>query len=329
MSKRNLHQPHGTNDLVEKILLDKNEVFADVLNGFIFNGQQVIKPEMLANTNTLSYYKANGKIHGQNRDVAKLLTIGKKKVVISLVGIENQTRPDKNMPARVMNYDAAAYRYQLTKSKNLYPVLTLVVYYGKEAWNYSRHLLGSVNMKKLPEEMRPLISDYEIKAFYRISDLSAKELDQRFKSAFFCLAEYFIQTNAGEEYQPSAKELSVEDIMLLLDMMNALSGTHAFDELIKELEKRDKNEVTTMTEVMPQFIQVKLDRAKKETTEEVTAKVTEEVTKEVTKETTEKVTRDHLINILNTTNLTPDGAMDLLGIPEADRPMYKELLKKK
>ena len=91
----------------------------------------------------------------------------------------------------------------------------------------------------------------------------------------------------------------------------------AFDELIKELEKRDKNEVTTMTEVMPQFIQVKLDRAKKETTEEVT------------KETTEKVTRDYLLNILNTTNLTLDGAMDLLGIPEADRPMYKDLLKKK
>lgn len=96
-----------------------------------------------------------------------------------------------------------------------------------------------------------------------------------------------------------------------------LSETHAFDELIKELEKRDKNEVTTMTEVMPQFIQVKLDQDKKETT------------KEVTKETTEKVTRDHLRNILNTTNLTPDGAMDLLGIPEADRPMYKDLLKKK
>ena len=87
------------------------------------------------------------------------------------------------------------------------------------------------------------------------------------------------------------------------------TGKNTFDELIKELEKRDKNEVTTMTEVMPQFIQVKLDRAKKETTE--------------------KVTKDYLLNILNTTNLTPDGAMDLLGIPEADRPMYKDLLKKK
>ena len=155
-----------------------------------------------------------------------------------------------------------------------------------------------------------------------------QELDKRFKSAFFCLAEYFIQTNAGEEYHPSAKKLSVEDIMLLLDMMNALSGTHAYDELIKKLEKRDKNEVTTMTEVLPQFIQVKIDRAKKETTKEVTAKVTEEVTKEVTKETTEKVTRDYLINILNTTNLTPDGAMDILGIPESDRLTYKNFLKK-
>lgn len=196
-----------------------------VLNGFIFNGKQVIKPEMLADTNTSSYYKANGEIHGQDRDVAKLLTIDKTKVIISLVGIENQTRPDKYMPARVMNYDAAAYRYQLTKRKTLYPVLTLVVYYGKEAWSYNRNLLGNINMQKLPKEMQPLISDYEIKAFYRISDLSAQELDKRFRSAFFCLAEYFIQTNAGEEYHPSAKKLSIEDILLLLDMMNALSGT--------------------------------------------------------------------------------------------------------
>ena len=68
-----------------------------------------------------------------------------------------------------------------------------------------------------------------------------------------------------------------------------------------------------MTEVLPQFIQVKIDRAKKETAEEVT----------------ENVTREHLFNILNTTNLTPDKAMDLLGIPAADRPMYKVLLKNK
>ncbi|MST87468.1 hypothetical protein [Lactobacillus porci] len=76
-----------------------------------------------------------------------------------------------------------------------------------------------------------------------------------------------------------------------------------------------------MTEVLPQFIQVKIDRAKKETAEEVT--------KKVTRKTTENVTKDHLLNILNTTNLTPDKAMDLLGIPAADRPMYKELLKNK
>ena len=88
-----------------------------------------------------------------------------------------------------------------------------------------------------------------------------------------------------------------------------------------------------MTEVLPQFIQVKIDRAKKETAEEVTKKVTNEVTKkvtnEVTRKTTENVTKDYLFNILHTTNLTPDKAMDLLGIPAADRPMYRDLLKNK
>ena len=96
--------------------------------------------------------------------------------------------------------------------------------------------------------------------------------------------------------------------------------TPSWGENQRKQEEKDKNEVTTMTEVLPQFIQVKIDRAKKENTEEVTVKVTNEVTK--------KVTKDYLFNILNTTNLTPDKAMDLLGIREADRPMYMELLKK-
>ncbi|WP_201335859.1 hypothetical protein, partial [Lactobacillus nasalidis] len=52
----------GSKDVVQKVLLDKNEIFADVLNGFIFNGKQIIKPDMLADTNTTSYYKANGEV---------------------------------------------------------------------------------------------------------------------------------------------------------------------------------------------------------------------------------------------------------------------------
>ena len=357
MPKRNLHakrgqraksgystyqrgRTHGSNDMAQKTLLGKNEIFADVLNGFIFKGKQVIKAEMLQDTNTTSIYKADGKIHSQDRDVAKLLTIGSKKVVILLVGIENQTRPDKNMAARVMSYDAAAYRYQLTKSKELYPVLTVVVYYGKEAWNYSRSLRENINMQVLPKEMWPLISDYEIKAFFRISDLSKQEINNRFKSAFFYVAEYFVQTNAGEEYHPSAKDVTVEDLQLVLDMMNSMSSSQVFEEAANTLNERKEDEVTNMTKVLNPYTQVRVDRAIKETTErvtrettervarETTERVTREVTKEVSKETTEKVTTHNLISLIKSASLTPDKAMDLLGIPEAERPLYRKLLQK-
>lgn len=82
----------GSKDIVQKVMLDKNALFADALNGFICKGEQVIKTDMLTDTNTTSYYKANGEIHGQDRDVVRLQTIGDKKVIILLVGIENQKK---------------------------------------------------------------------------------------------------------------------------------------------------------------------------------------------------------------------------------------------
>ena len=187
-------------------------------------------------------------------------------------------------------------------------------------------------MQVLPKEMRPLISDYEIKAFFRISDLSKQEINNRFKSAFFYVAEYFVQTNAGEEYHPSAKDVTVEDLQLVLDMMNAMSSSQVFEEAANTLNERKEDEVTNMTKVLNPYTQVRVDRAIKETTErvarETTERVTREVTKEVSKETTEKVTTHNLISLIKSASLTPDKAMDLLGIPEAERPLYRKLLQK-
>jgi hypothetical protein len=95
-----------------------------------------------------------------------------------------------------------------------------------------------------------------------------------------------------------------------------------------------------MTKVLNPYTQVRVDRAIKETTErvarettervtrETTERVTREVTKEVSKKTTEKVTARNLISLIKSASLTPDKAMDLLGIPEAERPLYRKLLQK-
>lgn len=46
-------------DLAEKILEDYNDVFADIVNGFLFKGKQVILPNDLRNNSVHSQYKAD------------------------------------------------------------------------------------------------------------------------------------------------------------------------------------------------------------------------------------------------------------------------------
>lgn len=62
----------GEKDITEKILEDHNDVFADIINGLIFAGEQRILPESLENTAVHSQYKADDeKVHELERDVAK------------------------------------------------------------------------------------------------------------------------------------------------------------------------------------------------------------------------------------------------------------------
>ena len=61
----------GEKDITEKILESYNDVFADILNGLLFNGKQVVDPNDLEDQNPHSFYKADGKFHELVRDVAK------------------------------------------------------------------------------------------------------------------------------------------------------------------------------------------------------------------------------------------------------------------
>lgn len=58
----------GEKDITEKILEDHNDVFADIINGLIFAGEQRILPESLENTAVHSQYKADDeKVHELER----------------------------------------------------------------------------------------------------------------------------------------------------------------------------------------------------------------------------------------------------------------------
>ena len=79
----------GKKDLSERRLFELNDVFADVVNGLIFLGEEVVKEDELVDIPVKSNLQTEmGKITYQERDVSKLWK--KKGVIISLFGIANQ-----------------------------------------------------------------------------------------------------------------------------------------------------------------------------------------------------------------------------------------------
>ena len=76
-------------DITERHLESYNDVFADVVNVLLFDGKRRVKPEDLKDTRARTFYKADGKLHVQERDVSKLWV--SEGAVISLIGFENQT----------------------------------------------------------------------------------------------------------------------------------------------------------------------------------------------------------------------------------------------
>ena len=81
----------GQKDITEKVLEDYNDVFADIINGLLFDGVQEIKPEALENTTVHAQYKAeDGKVHELERDIAKYWK--EEKVELAICGIENQSK---------------------------------------------------------------------------------------------------------------------------------------------------------------------------------------------------------------------------------------------
>ena len=82
----------GEKDIAEKILLAYNDVFSDIVNVLLFGGQEVIQGNDLEDQTTISAYKADGKLHEIDRDVAKRWKTGNLRLVY--VGFENQTSSD-------------------------------------------------------------------------------------------------------------------------------------------------------------------------------------------------------------------------------------------
>lgn len=128
--------------------------FADLLNGYVYHGKQLVRREVS----------------------------DKMKAVI--VALENQTDIHYAMPVRVMNLESTNYHRQwrrtakhhqekgdlsgaqylsgFSKEDKLIPTITIIVYFGKEPWDGPTSLKEMMDMNDYPAELKNFIEDYHI-----------------------------------------------------------------------------------------------------------------------------------------------------------------------
>lgn len=234
----------GEKDIAEKTLESYNDVFADLINVVVFNGRQIIIPESLADAISSSQYKFDQKLHEQVRDVAKYWK-GENNIRLVFLGIENQTKIDKDMPLRVMEYDGAAYRNQLNqdqivetedgkkyrKRNDRYPVITIVLNFSMTKWETPKSLKDTFKgLDKLPSELMEYIHDYKINVF----DIAYLTMEQvkMFKSDFKYVAEYLVCKRLKQDYKPDTETLKHKDEVLKL--FKALTGDNRYVEILTE-----------------------------------------------------------------------------------------------
>ena len=219
----------GEKDITAKILEDHNDVFADIINGLLFDGVQEIKPEALENTTVHAQYKAeDDKVHELERDIAKYWK--EEKVELAICGIENQSKVEKHMPFRIIGYDGAAYRNQLQQERRkMLPVVTIVLYFGTD-----RHWSSRKKIKELMEIPRCLdmyVNDYQMHVF-EVAWLTEEQIS-RFHSDFKVVANFFVQKRKNRDYIPD-DPTEIRHVDEVLKLLKVMTGDRRYEEIFRK-----------------------------------------------------------------------------------------------
>ena len=154
---------------------EDNRRYADIINGVICKGQQLVSEGNLS--------ELDGRSRGKFRDAVRKVAFG---INFAIVGIENQDEIDYEFPVRIMEYDVARYRRQVSeikksvrkkgvklkpegymygfkKDSRLHPVTTIVLYAGEENWDGPKCLHEIIDFADIPESLKESVQDYKIK----------------------------------------------------------------------------------------------------------------------------------------------------------------------
>ena len=259
-------------DIAKKRLEDYNDVYADIFNGLLFDGEKVLKEEFLVPLPTEAFTRTrNGLLRQGNRDIRKADRRGGRYRLIC--GEENQESRENTMPQRVMGYEYAAYEEQIrtladqnkaagkpaiTKrihdDQRLAPVVTIVLYWGDEKWERPLCLHDMLDFPPdIADQIRPFVADYPINLI-QMSRLPAA-VRERLTSDFRLLADYAALKNRPDQlknYMLSHRQI-IRHPEEFLDVLSSVTGDRRYQSIEKEIMARTKKEDVTMCVIIDEF----------------------------------------------------------------------------
>ncbi len=175
----------GKKDEYQFDYLDDNRRFADQINGALFHGRQVVKPEELEpeDSQTAALSKRAGTENMKTIVDKVRIWKGKK---LHILAVENQNYIDYRMVLRNMLSESAGYQKQWRHKKRIHeqkkdlkdkdeflsgmkkeekfaPIITLVVYFGTDGtWDGARCLYDLLDMD---EELKEYVSNYRLNLY--------------------------------------------------------------------------------------------------------------------------------------------------------------------
>ena len=179
----------GVQDDYQYGYLDDDRRFADQINGALFGGRQVVKPEELEQMEPQIVYLGKKDEKGKRKNVKT--TVDKARLwkgrQLHILVVENQTQVDHHMVLRNMLSESLGYHKQwkqkyhhhlekkdlrkgsdeflsgMKKEEKFTPIITLVVYFGTEhPWDGARCLYELLN---IDEEMKEYITNYRLNLY--------------------------------------------------------------------------------------------------------------------------------------------------------------------
>ena len=209
----------GQKDLAAKQFERSPEVFADIINALVYEGEQVTDARNLRPAPTESLYAAkNGVLRNQYNDVSKY-EIKEGRIAVQYT-LENQSRPDYRILLRKAGYEGAIYRQQYDGG-DTYPAITLVLYWGDRRWKPGTDLHSFFGRKKIHSMAREYIDNISLH-IYPMKHLP-KEIRQRFKSDMRVVADYLAE---GKAYIPTKQRIT--DVEGTMRILYALTGETDF-----------------------------------------------------------------------------------------------------